>query len=301
MPVRHPKKEFFRKLHHKKWIRVILYALMIVGVPVFGLYAHFIAVYRVKKTQLKIASKKITRPFHGYRIIQLSDIHFGPTNNSEKYLLGCIKTINSLKPDLVTLTGDFFQWDPSFIKKLGSILGKIDAKDGVIASLGNHDYGVCHPLSKPTDPISHEEITEVFSQNKIRVLHNEKIEIVREDSKLSVVGLGDLWTEHFKPHAVLQKSENVHFTLLLSHNPDSFVELKNFTFDLMLSGHAHGGQISLPFIGPPVVPLRHRHLRKGLHQHKDKQLYVNRGLGFTMKARFLSPPEIAVIELVEGH
>lgn len=115
---------------------------------------------------------------------------------------------------------------------------------------------------------------------------------------MQIVGLGDFWTDHFQPEAAFSSAESRPPTILLSHNPDSIHELARYPFDLMLSGHAHGGQISLPFIGPLAVPIKERHLRKGLHKLYERWLYVNRGLGFIFKARLLSRPEITCLELV---
>ena len=77
--------------------------------------------------------------------------------------------------------------------------------------------------------------------------------------------------------------------------------LENFDFDLMLAGHVHGGQISLPFIGPLSVPVKNRHLRRGLHKIGQKWLYTNRGLGQIFQARLLSRPEIACLDLIPAE
>ena len=294
-------KEFLRKLYQKKGIRFAIYSLMILGIPFAGAYAHFVEPRRISITKLRIPIKKLPKPFHRFKIIQISDLHFGPTNKSISFLEKCIRKMNELKPDIVAMTGDFMQWDSHHAKPLAQILSKIKSTFGLFAILGNHDYGVCHKGHPATDPVNHKEVIDAFEAHKIQVLHNKKIILEKDGHKINVAGLGDFWTEHFKPNEVLKKKhEQDHPTILLSHNPDSIDELKDYFFDLMLSGHVHGGQINFPFIGPLTVPVKHRHLRRGLHHVHNRWIYTNRGLGHIFKARFNSLPEITCMELVES-
>lgn len=294
-------KEFFRTLHQKKIIRFLVYAFIVIAFPIIGIYVHFIEPRLLKTTYKKIPIKKLPKSFENFRIAQISDLHFGPTNHSEAFLKECVKKINDLKPDMVAITGDFIQWEQKDAKTVANILSSLQARDGIFAVLGNHDYGICHQNEEPTDPINYEEIIEEFKAVRIKVLHNERITLERGEDFLEIVGLGDYWTLHFKPEKAFEGFQykiDHHAIILLSHNPDSIFELGDFPFDLMLSGHAHGGQVTLPLIGPINVPLKHKSLRKGLHQIDNKWLYTNRGLGFIFKMRLLSPPEITCIDLI---
>lgn len=294
--------EYFRTQYQKKWVRRLLSVFMVLFLPFIGFYIHFIEPRLVKVSNLKVPIRKLPEAFARFRIIQISDLHYGPTNNSVSFFKKCIEKINRLQPDLIALTGDFLQWDSGYLKSLAHLLGQLKAKTGVFAVLGNHDYGVCHKGYPPTDPIDHEEVIDEFEKKGIRVLHNERFLIRKGKSILEVIGLGDFWTSHFLPHKAfrdLKKHPGVHYpSLLLCHNPDSIDHLKDFPFDLMLSGHVHGGQISLPWIGPLAVPVKNRHLRRGLHRIGQKWLYANRGLGYIFKGRLLSRPEITCLELV---
>lgn len=293
-------KEFFRTLHHRKTTRFFLYITINLFLPIIGWYAHFIEIYRVKVTKLKIGLDHLGKPFEGFRVVQISDIHWGPTNKSFSYLKKCIQLINELEPDLVVITGDFLQWDMQYLTPLVQHLSQIKAKQGILASLGNHDYGVCHAHLSPMDPIDHQVIINTLDKHNIQTLHNEMSVLERDGYQLQIIGLGDLWTEYFKPEKGFLRASKQVPTILLSHTPDSICHLKDYPFDLMLSGHSHGGQISLPLIGPVSVPLKNRKLRRGLHRINNRWLYVNRGLGYTFKARFNSLPEITCIELAYG-
>lgn len=294
--------EYFRKQYQKRWVQRLMSTLMVVFLPLVGFYIHFIEPRLVKTSSLKIPIKKLPRSFNFFRIVQISDLHYGPTNNVPSFFKKCVQKVNELKPDLVALTGDYLQWDESYLKGLANILAGLKAKTGIFAVLGNHDYGVCHKGHPPTDPIDHEEVMKAFEKKGIKVLHNRRIPIRREGDTLEVVGVGDYWTSHFLPAKALRNKtvhRGLHYpTILLCHNPDSIDHLKDFHFDLMLSGHVHGGQISLPFIGPLSVPVKNRHLRRGLHRVGPKWLYTNRGLGFIFKARMLSRPEITCLDLI---
>jgi hypothetical protein len=88
--------------------------------------------------------------------------------------------------------------------------------------------------------------------------------------------------------------------VVLAHNPDTLYSLHYPNFDLMLSGHTHGGQVQFPFLGPPRLPIEHRHLAEGLFPYpgnKICQIYVSRGLGYLTPVRFRSRPEMGIIEL----
>ncbi|MDO8519131.1 MAG: metallophosphoesterase [Deltaproteobacteria bacterium] len=295
-------KEFFRKLHQKRGVQWALSALMVLGLPVIGLYMHVIEPRLVAISHLKIPFKRL-RGKNPLRIVQISDLHFGPTNNSAGFLKKCIAKINELKPDVIALTGDFFQWDMKYVPALAHLLSTLKSKLGTFAALGNHDYGVCHRNAPPSDPIDHLEIISQFEKKGIRVLHNEKIFLHNGGETFGIVGVGDFWTSHFDPaKAFARPIESPDpFTLLLCHNPDGIEHLDPYTFDIMLSGHVHGGQISFPFIGPLAVPVKNRHWRRGLHKIGEKWLFTSRGLGQIFKARLLSRPEIACLDLVPAE
>lgn len=270
-----------------------------IALPIVGLYAHFIEPKLVKVSHIRIPIPKLPKAFEHFRIVQISDLHYGPTNRSVKFFQKCIATINHLKPDLVALTGDYVQWDTAHLRILTKMLARIKAASGSLAILGNHDYGVCHAGQPASDPVDHLEVIREFQNEGIRVLHNETAHIERENHLLNIVGIGDYWTSHFKPEQAFSgRKTEACATLLLCHNPDGMDVLKDYPFELMLSGHTHGGQISFPFLGPISVPIKNRKHRRGLHRIGSKWLYTNRGLGYIFKARLLSRPEITCLELV---
>lgn len=291
-------KEYFRTLHHKKHIRVIATTGILVGLPFVGVYSTFFETKRLKQDYLPFQLNNPHSNLKGLKICQISDLHYGPTNHDPAHFQKAIDLINANRPDLVFLTGDYYQWDPAYLEGLPKMLSRIRAKIGVFASLGNHDYGSCYPGELKNDPFEYELIKETFEKHGLHVLANEHYQIQFNKQKFNIVGLHDLWSGFFDPDHTFNKVDNKLPTFVLSHNPDTAGMIKP-DFDLMFSGHSHGGQVSWPFIGSLSVPMKNKHHARGFHPLKGrKHLYVNRGLGHTFKMRLNSLPEVTLVEIV---
>ncbi|MBE9109189.1 metallophosphoesterase [Nodosilinea sp. LEGE 07298] len=252
----------------------------------------------------------------GCRIVQLSDFHFDGQRLSLGLLQQVIDRVNSLKPDLIALTGDYVTRDPAPIFTLATYLSQLKSRYGTVAVLGNHDnitLGGRHTILRS------------LQQAGIRTLWNDIAYPLGDD--LPVVGLADFWSRDFcGAHRVLKALPPSQPRLVLSHNPDSAEDLAPWRVDLQLSGHTHGGQIVLPGLGPaPALSqalrlsvlarlpfdlpylkrnclkiVRHWEWVSGLHRVGPNQLYVNRGLGSYAPGRLGCPPEVTVVELVRG-
>lgn len=250
----------------------------------------------------------------GTVIAQLSDFHFDGLRLSERLLAQTIDRVHTLKPDLIALTGDFVTSDPTPIHQLVGHLKHLPSRYGMIAVLGNHDIEVAGARSI---------VTQALEEADISVLWNEIATPMGED--FPVVGFADYWSKEFDP-SVLDRLDPAVPRLVLSHNPDTAEPLAKWRADLQLSGHTHGGQINVPFLGPgPLVwqRIRQRVPRKirnsipflsdrcfqvvhhwewsqGLHRVNDNWLYVNRGLGTYFPGRFFCPPELSILTLVKA-
>lgn len=291
-------KEFLRTKYHKKPVRAVTTAALLLGLPFIGAYAYFLAVKRLKleKINLELHAKK--SGLTGLKIIQISDLHYGPTNKDHPHFHHIIDIINAQHPDLVLLTGDYYQWDPAYLNNLPQILSRVRAPLGVFGTLGNHDYGSCYPGELKNDPFEYTVIRETFERNGIHMLTNESAQLEFNGQKFNLVGLHDLWSGLFDPETAFKKVDTKLPTFVLSHNPDT-AGLIEHDFDLMLSGHCHGGQVTLPWLGAILTPIKNKNFKRGLHTISErKKLYVNRGLGHTFRMRLNSPPEITLIEIL---
>lgn len=291
-------KEYFRNLHQKKAIRAITTAGIIVTMPVVGLYSYLWAVRNVKLDYVRVPIDPKRAGIRGLKICQISDLHYGPSNCDENFFSNVVDLINSQKPDIIALTGDYYQWDPEYLDGLTQILGRLNAPLGVYGVFGNHDYGSCYPGILHCDPFDHKVVKNSFAHNDILLLENEGINLSYKGETFNLLGMHDLWSGHFNPAAAFEHIDSQEPTIVLSHNPDT-VNMIPHDFDLMLAGHVHGGQVSWPWIGPIAVPVKNRRYRRGLHDiNERKKLYVNRGLGYTFRMRLNSPPEVSLIEIV---
>jgi len=257
-------------------------------------------VYWIEPTWLEISRQKMNianlpPDFEGFRIVQLSDLHVG-SNVPTAYLQKCIDKANQRKPDLVVVTGDIVhhgrtEWnDPA-----ARLLARIQAKYGVMAILGNHDWGA----STMGSGFSHwaDKVMEALMRNNIHILRNQSMTINKGTGSLYIAGMDDYWAGNFKPSLALADVPPSAPCIALCHNPDGFVDLLDRQVCWTLSGHTHGGQVNIPFYGPPIVPTRHKQFVAGHYQVAKKNLYVNRGLGWLKRVRFNARPEITEFTL----
>ncbi|MBR1753408.1 metallophosphoesterase [bacterium] len=225
------------------------------------------------------------KKFDGYKIGIVSDLHVGTHFVDLKKLRKVVDKINSQSPDLIVLLGDldaravyYSGYDP---KEIAAILSDFKARNGVYAILGNHDY--------EPDKI----IKEIYSLANISVLENEEVYI---NKNLRVYGFKDLWHYLSNPSQNIKKINGVS-TLVLSHNPDLFSIMPEFA-DITLSGHTHGGEVYIPFLGAPFIPSEFGQLyRKGHVVENGRHLYISGGVASLSRLRFFNPPEISILKL----
>ena len=140
----------------------------------------------------------------------------------------------------------------------------------------------------------------VLSDSGIQVLHNRSTKITVRHQMINLVGIPDLWSGGIDPVRAFSEigAENQNVTVVLAHNPDSKDLLDSFDWQLMLCGHTHGGQISLPMVGPPYVPVRDRRFIEGLKPWGERLIFVTKGVGSIYGARFYCRPEVSILDIV---
>ena len=208
--------------------------------------------------------------FHNYRIINLTDIHLGQWISPE-YLNGVADYVNSLNPDMITLTGDYVSYIlEGYEDDLLDSFKKLKAKDGKFAVLGNHDHWA-----------GADEIREILKQSDIVDLSNDVYTLEKDGEKLNISGVDSLTVGADDFDKVLEKLPNDGASILLVHEPD-FAEISSKTnrFDLQMSGHSHGGQLVIP--GVKTTPFRCSYSIKypvGAYKVKNMIQYTSKGLG----------------------
>jgi predicted MPP superfamily phosphohydrolase len=229
------------------------------------------------------------------RILHLSDLHAGRWAPMS-YLRSAVQRGIALRPDLICVTGDFYtcgdRWDDGAYV---AVLAPLAAAAPTFATLGNHDGGSFSAAFFGERTI--DRVAGLLARSGIRWLHNDRAVLERRGRRIHLVGLGDLWNGHCRPeiafHGFSPKPDEL--TLALSHNPDSKEFLMPYRWDLLLSGHTHGGQVGLPFLARRFAPVRDKRFLAGLYPYEGRQLYITRGVGTLHGARLFCRPEVSLL------
>ncbi|MEL6181533.1 MAG: metallophosphoesterase, partial [Myxococcota bacterium] len=225
----------------------------------------------------------------GFRIVQLSDIHIGPTIK-RPFLERVVEVVNGLDADLVAITGDLVDGHVEHLRDHVAPIRDIRARYGTFFSTGNHEYY--------WDALAWVDAIEALG---IAVLNNAHTLVHHGGATLLVGGVTDYKAEQLVPEhasdphkAIAGAPASVDFKLLLAHQPPSVTKAEEAGFDLQLSGHTHGGQFYPWHI---VVGLAHPFVA-GLHTFGAMQIYVSRGTGYWgPPMRIGAPSEITVLRL----
>lgn len=226
--------------------------------------------------------------FNGFTIAHLTDIHFGPLV-SENFVKKIIDRTNSLGADAIFCTGDYVHAKDSSdeIDQVWHHLMRLRAKNGVYSVLGNHDHWA-----------DSERSLYWLEKSGQSVRHKTKT-ITRAGEKIVIGGCGDYWEDNLEIDQTFGATAQSDCKILLTHNPDSIDTEFTSSVALFISGHTHGGQVVLPFTGPPVLPVQNKKYSSGLINTRKGPLFISRGLGWAIvPVRFNCYPEIAVLELV---
>jgi predicted MPP superfamily phosphohydrolase len=232
----------------------------------------------------RIKLDRLPPVFDGFRIVQLSDVHHGPFSSREQ-IERAIETANRLQPDIIALTGDYISKERHYAAPCAEMLGKLKARFGVYAVLGNHDHWVDAPL-----------LTDLFRAEGITVLINEGMRFEQNGETFWIAGVDDSMVGLEDISLALAGAREDEMKLLLAHNPIVLRRAVRASVDLVLSGHTHGGQVAIRGERSSARP-RKRALQ-GLWRQGNTQIYVNRGLGtVVLPIRYGCPPEISLLEL----
>lgn len=230
------------------------------------------------------------------RIVQLSDLHASDEVPLE-FIEAAVEQALQQKPDLVCLTGDFItrqwnEWDA-----YSKILSRFSSKVPTFATTGNHDGGPW--MASHGGYSGPKRVIEMLEKADVQVLMNKQhtVSIVDKPS-FELVGLGDMWAQDFHPTGLLESSSQQEPRVLMSHNPDTKDLIAKEHWDLMLSGHTHGGQLILPWGSAPFAPVSDKRFIRGLHRWDNRWLHITKGIGSIWKMRLNCFPEISVIDLV---
>lgn len=252
-------------------------------------YPFFIERYIVLTNTYRIPVPNLPKEFAGFRLVQLTDLHYGSLEPLS--LIGnIISRANRIPCDAIVCTGDYVLARDSTaqIDTVWPLLAGLRAPSGVFSILGNHDHW------------ADTERSQYWLDKTGQNLRHKTVSIARNGKKLWLAGAGDFYEDHRNLDILLKDIPEPDCRIILAHNPDTADSEFNGRVDLFISGHTHGGQVDIPFIGTPILPVRNKTYSSGLKQSpRGTGVYISRGIGWAVyPIRFNCYPEISVLELV---
>lgn len=281
-------------MNHKKKNAIILVAVSIAFVAIVIWIAWGNSALMVN--EIKITNDKIPQSFEGFRIAQVSDLHnaeLGKDNNK------LIEKLNECEPDIIVLTGDLIDSNHTNLEVALSFARQAVKIAPCYFVTGNHEAWVGS---------QYEELKTSLENAGVTVLQDEAIELNYGDECIQLIGLNDpdfSERDSFLSESILEtKLSEINisngFTILLSHRPEHFNVYQNKNIDLVLSGHAHGGQFRLPFLGGVIAPNQGLFPKydAGIYTENGTTMIVSRGIGNSIiPFRVNNRPEIVLVEL----
>lgn len=284
------------RMSKKRWL--ILLPILILAVIAFLYYEN----NAIGITRYKLSSAKLPEGFDSYRIVQLTDLHskaFGKEQGS------ITRKVKKLKPDLIVVTGDLVDSRRYNAETSLMLMRKMTELAPVYYVTGNHEWGSRFPA-----------LAKGLRELGVHVMRNANEIVKVGDGEIRIVGVDDPTFNHKADGDVDRINEHIaaaldgvdrsqeRYTILLSHRPELFAEYVKNNFDLTFSGHAHGGQVRLPFLGGLVAPGQ-GFLPKydgGKYTEGDATMIVSRGLGNSIiPQRLFNRPEVVLVELMAGE
>ena len=249
-----------KKIPHKKILILMLIIIILIPFCLFQNKHLVITTYTYE-------SEKLGADLDGYRIVQISDLHNAEFGKENKKLL---ETIRSCSPDIIVITGDLVDSNHTNVERAVAFVKEAVKIAPVYYVSGNHEYWL-----------------------------DEAVCIEKGDSSFMLIGLDDQHLSDETLKNLLQEQKN-ELSIVLAHEPQYLQNYANAGADLVLTGHAHGGQIRLPFVGGIVAPDQGflPEYTSGKYNRADTEMIVSRGLGNSIiPVRLFNYPEVVCVEL----
>lgn len=294
--------------NRKKYIKSALVLLIVIALLLFCSYQN----RHLETTYYTYKAEQLGADLEGYRIVQISDLHnvkFGKNNQK------LVDRIRECEPDMIVLTGDLVDSNHTNVDRAVQFVDEIVKICPVYYVTGNHEYWL--------EKSEYDELMDGLVSAGVVILDNQVVEISRGDAKFRLVGLDDrsladgtlealLSDESIRNNQAEQKEETAdnedsgekELTVVLAHEPQYLARYAGTGVDLVLSGHAHGGQFRLPFVGGIVAPDQGflPEYTVGEYYMNGTEMIVSRGLGNSViPVRLFNYPEIVCVDLVGKH
>ena len=281
---------------NKRKIKYIILFLIIVLVLLF-LYSYKIEPKRLKVKEYRIINEKFTNNIHGYKIVHISDIHYG-TSITKKELDKIINKINQTKPNILIFTGDFIDRSKSLteemIEEIEKSFEKLN-KDIILYEIKGEDDVVTDNFDLLMENLGFNSLN-----NKIEELYLNQSDYILLAGIESLKGKKDYETFLTDIDNKLSKEENKPLlSILIMHEPDILKNINTSSYDLVLAGHTHNGQVRIPLLGGLKYPKNGKEYKKEHFSIENTEVFISNGLGTTLyKVRLGSTPSFNLYRIV---
>ena len=289
-------------LPRKVWRRTAIACTIIIW-ALTG-YGFLFGFQQFEVRHVEFASADLPEAFDGYRIVQFSDAHVGSMTGSRQWMVQrAVDSMNAQHADAIVFTGDMQNIWPDELTQQSSYFRQLKAKDGVFAVLGNHDYDVYQNCDEEEKTRNCAKTVKALRNMGFDLLLNEHRIVRRDSDSIVIAGMENWGTKKRMPRKgdVIKTLTGITispspFILMLQHDPSCWREkiLPECNAQLTLSGHTHGGQISL--FGWSPVAMSYSEWG-GMTYEGARAIFVSTGLGALIPFRFGLPGEIVVITL----
>lgn len=266
-----------------KIIKRIAFTILLLAIFVFT--SMLIEPYLIQVKAFEEIDNDIPNSFKGTKVVFISDIHHGELFSYNR-VVKLVKKINELEPDIIILGGDYASHIEES-QRCFEALKDLKANIGIYGVLGNHDNW------------ADKEKTMFFMEKAgIKCLNNSSVWINRDGKKIKIGGLGDYWTDAQDLESLIGDTNHKDYVLLIEHNPDYVETLKTNKVDMVLSGHTHGGQVTLFGIWGVTSSKYGFKYRTGLIKTNYTKVLVSNGIGMVFHPfRLFARPQINLIYL----
>lgn len=286
-------------IKHVKRYGIIIMLLFILSIPIHGVWCNT----ALQATYITVETDKLSDTFQGFRIAQISDLHnaqFGENNHK------LLTMLRNTQPDIIAITGDVADANKTDIDVAISFAEEAMKIAPCYYVTGNHEAAI--------GDAEYEKLENGLKLAGVVVLRDEVIEMTHEENIIRLIGVDDpsfaMRSDRYSAPEMIMTSklnslmeDEEKYTVLLSHRPELFEVYGNTQVDLVLSGHAHGGQFRLPFIGGVVAPNQGVFPKydAGIFIDGNTHMVVSRGIGNSIiPLRINNRPEIVVVD-IEGE
>ncbi len=266
--------------------------ITIISLLLIFFYSTFIGTKIIDIKESKIESNILPDSFHGLKIVQLSDIHYG-TSINKKQLTKIVTKVNNLKPDIIVFTGDLIDKNISLTE---------ESINDIIEVLNTLESSYKYAIQGDED-LNNKEYKNIIEKTNFKLLENESTLLYYKDTTpIVITGYNPIITSPnytILTNLVDDQDTTNYFKLVLTHEPDSIDKFIKYNPNLILSGHTLGGIFKVPFINKPIfLPNNSKKYNKEYYKIENTDLFISDGLGTSgLNSRLFNHPEINLYRL----